>query len=62
MTEPGWKGFNDDLYTMTDPRLVGMGSPPSDPVWQLANPGSGRALMRQVAIEVGKDGDIKEAK
>ncbi len=60
MNQPGWKGFNDDLYTMNDPRLLGSGSPPSDPIWQIANPGSGRAVMRQVVIEVAKNGSITE--
>ena len=41
----GWKGEDGTIYDDYDRRIVGYGDPPSDPVWQAANPGAGRFPM-----------------
>ena len=55
----GWEGADGKLYVLGD-EAVGMGNPPSDPVWQAANPGAGRYPMRQVAVDLEVDAEGAE--
>ena len=47
----GWKGTDGELYDDYDPRLSGYGDPPSCPVWQRGNPGSGRFPMNAISVD-----------
>jgi len=47
----GWRGEDGTIYDDYDRRIVGYGDPPSDPVWQAANPGAGRFPMLAIKVD-----------
>lgn len=61
----GWRGSDGEsgtiLYDNYDVRLQGYGDPPSDPVMQMENPGTGRYPMTPITVDNDPDsGELVE--
>lgn len=57
---PGWKDSEGNVYHAQDPRLVGMGNPPSDLTWANSHPGQGTIPMAQVLVSLDVYGKAVE--
>jgi len=52
----GYKDTQGGLHIMGE-ELLGMGNPPSCPIWQAKNPGMGRRLCKEIIIELTLNND-----
>lgn len=57
---PGWKSsLYQTVYERYDPALAGYGNPPSDPQYQIENPGSGSFPLISCVVDT-KNGKLVE--